>query len=165
MEVRESLDAMQAVVSNSQNTGMLPGLVTNPKCSTIQSAKKKINSTPARPQYTLKHHLSAGGWRYHEDPERCGMLFLPLLLMNSCSLQISQTVSQTHSLQCGIVPDHPNLAHHIPQTQKELWILACAAQCNWAQKYSANAPLSSEIVQPSIGSKDGQAIPYINVIH
>lgn len=80
MGVRESLDAVQAVLTNSQNAGMLPGLVTKPKRNTIQSATKKINSTPDRPQYTLKHHLIAGGWRYYEDPERCGMLFCCLFL-------------------------------------------------------------------------------------
>lgn len=75
MGVRESLDAVQAVLSNSYNTDVLPGLalVINPKCSTIQPATMKINSTPARPQYTLKYHLSAGGWRHHEVPERHGM--------------------------------------------------------------------------------------------
>lgn len=62
-------------------------------------------------------------------------VILLLVLMNAYSLHTSQTntISQTHSLQCGIVSDHPNLAHHIPQTQKKLWILACAAQWNWAQ--------------------------------
>lgn len=52
---RESLNAAQALFSNSQNTGMLINtvLVTNPKHSTIQAIKTKQKSVPDRPSTTI----------------------------------------------------------------------------------------------------------------
>lgn len=41
---RDSLDAMQALLSNSQNT-----VVTNAKHITVQVIMRKVNSTPSRP--------------------------------------------------------------------------------------------------------------------
>lgn len=53
------LEAVQALPSNSQNTGVInTAFVTNPKHSTIPDAMKKIKSTPASPStMTIFIHL------------------------------------------------------------------------------------------------------------
>lgn len=48
---REGSGAVQALVSNSQNTGASSAVVaTTPKHATVQAAIKKVNSIPARPR-------------------------------------------------------------------------------------------------------------------
>lgn len=47
---RESLDAVQALFTKSQSTGLLSTvLATNPKHRTIWAAMREVNSVPARP--------------------------------------------------------------------------------------------------------------------
>lgn len=54
MRQKEILDAVQAIFSRRQNTGVLPGLFyTNPKHSTIMAAMKKVNFTPVRPSTAM----------------------------------------------------------------------------------------------------------------
>lgn len=62
---RESLDAVQALFTKSQSTGLLSTvLATNPKHRTIWAAMREVNSIPARPSTAIIQNNSSSFAKY-----------------------------------------------------------------------------------------------------